>query len=295
MTAQIEKDQCTGCGNCLAACPKGLLSLTAEEQVNDRGVRYAVLSDAAACVECGQCELMCTAGAIRAGKGEGSGYDLIQKEAVPPHAGCYLGTLAKILADTAVRLGIEKDLVIFEKAGSNIYLNVETHSYEDDRFYGDGLAYKQEHPEKVVVLVCASSKVKSTARFVERYGALKDEKVTIINTLNWFETTEDLEGVTAGGCHNLEELARTSGASFLARAGVRTPAEVRELARFVEKALRNQMAGKPFSMVEMLFPCFYRVGGRPQSLMPYEQVSQINAWFDTCVAPDYEYKVYIDR
>lgn len=119
--------------------------------------------------------------------------------------------------------------------------------------------------------------------------------MTIVNTLNWFETTEILEGITAGGCHNLEELARTSSASFLARAGVRTPGEVRELARFVEKALRNQMAGKPFSVVEMLFPCLYRVGGRPRSLMPFEQVDRINAWFDACVAPDYEYKVYLDR
>ena len=29
--------------------------------------------------------------------------------------------------------------------------------------------------------------------------------------------------------------------------------------------------------------------------MPFEQVDRINAWFDACVAPDYEYKVYLDR
>lgn len=295
MIAHIEKDQCTGCGNCLAACPGGLLSLTGAEDVNRRGVRYAVLSDPSSCVECGQCELMCTAGAIRSGKEEGSGYALIRKEGIPPHGGCYLGTLTKVLADAAVHLGIEKDMVIFEKEASNINLDVETHSYNDDSFYADGLAYKAEHPEKLVILICASSKARSTAQFVERYAALRDETVTIVNTLNWFETTEILEGITAGGCHNLEELARTSSASFLARAGVRTPGEVRELARFVEKALRNQMAGKPFSVVEMLFPCLYRVGGRPRSLMPFEQVDRINAWFDACVAPDYEYKVYLDR
>lgn len=295
MKAVIEKDQCTGCGNCLAACPQKILTLTGGEERNRRGVRYVRLSEPAACTGCGRCELMCTAGAIQAGTREGSGYPLIKKEGVPPHAGCYLGTLAKVLADAAVRLGIEKDMVIFEKRASNIELDVETHRYEDDSFYEDGLAYKREHPEKVVVLICASSKTGSTALNVERYTALEGETVTIIHTLNWFETTGDLEGLTAGGCHILERLAQAGGGSLLARAGVRTPEQVRELARYVEKALRNQMGGKPFSIVEMLFPCLYRVGGRPQSLMPYEQAEQINAWFDACVAPGYECGVYLDR
>lgn len=295
MSAWIEKDQCTGCGNCIAACPKQIIALTEAGEYNQRGVRYAALTDASACVECGQCELMCTAAAVRVPKPGCSGYVLLQKQGVPPHAGCYLGTLAKVLADVIVELGIERDVAIFVKKDSNINLKVETHSYENNDFYTDGLAYKKEHPEKLVILICASSKVKSTALNVERYAALENENVTIINTLNWFETTASLEELTAGGCHNLEELTRQGKASFLARAGVHTPAEVLELKRYIKKAVRNQMEKKSFSIVEMLFPCFYRVGGRPQALMPYEQIGQINRWFDSYVAPDYEYKVYLER
>lgn len=295
MSACFEKNQCTGCGNCLSACPKQIISLTGAEDRNVRGVRYTTLTDAAACVECGRCELMCTAGAIRVESAKPSGYGLILKGGIPPHTGCYLGTLAKVLADTFVELGIQEDVSIFVKKDSNINLAVETHSYLDNNFYEDGLAYKKKHPEKIVILICASSKEKSTALCTQRYAALRDEAVTIINTLNWFETTAALEGVTAGGSHALEELARTGTASFLARAGVRTPAQVLELKRYIKKAIRNQMDGKPFSIVEMLFPCFYRVGGRPQGWMPCEQIQDINAWFDACVVPDYEYKVYLDR
>ena len=116
MAAKIVIDQCTGCGNCLAACPRNLLKLTDGEQINGRGVRYAELSSPDACVDCGTCELMCTAGAIRVDRSPAvSGYDLIRKDKVPPHAGCYLGTLSKVLADEIVRRGIRQDTVIFEK------------------------------------------------------------------------------------------------------------------------------------------------------------------------------------
>ena len=119
MAARIEMNQCMGCGNCLAACPRGLLRLTGAEWTNSRGVRYAQLSSPDACMDCGTCELMCTAGAIRADRSPAvSGYDLIRKDKVPPHAGCYLGTLSKVLADEIVRLGIQQDAVIFEKTGS---------------------------------------------------------------------------------------------------------------------------------------------------------------------------------
>lgn len=296
MAAKIEIDQCMGCGICLDICPKNLLKLTSGEVRNSRGVHYAELSSQNACIDCGTCELMCTSGAIRVERfADTSGYDLIKKEKVPPHAGCYLGTLSKVLADEILRLGIQQDTVIFEKTGSNIYLEVETHAYEGNEFYEDGLRYKQEHPEKIVILICGSSKAGSTAQNVKWLEALKQEKVTIIKTLNWFEPNETMDALKAGGCHHLEELARQGNASLLARAGVRTPAETIELRRLIGKALKNQMESKPFSVVEMLFPCFYRVGNRPKSLMSYEEIKRINAWFDACVAPDYEYKVYLDR
>lgn len=285
MEWNIDKNQCTGCGNCLSACPKQLLSLSAWGEVNARGVRYAQIRDTSACIKCGNCEMMCTAGAIQVS--ENSGHDLIDKANIPPHAGCYLGSLAKALADAIDQLGIRERVVIFKKVTVDANLSVETYDYTDDRFYDDALAYKKAHPERIVVLMCSSSKQPSTQRNEERYLALSDENITIINTLNWFETTPDFGEVTRGGSHILEKLGELKKASYLARGSVRTPAQVRSLSGYIRQALQNQMDGKSYAIVEMVFPCFYRLAGRPQTLMPYEALHPINDWFSQKVAPDY--------
>ena len=43
--------------------------------------------------------------------------------------------------------------------------------------------------------------------------------------------------------------------AFVARASVQSPAEINKLKRYIEKAIDAQMAGKGFSMIEVLAPC----------------------------------------
>lgn len=43
--------------------------------------------------------------------------------------------------------------------------------------------------------------------------------------------------------------------AFVARASVQSPAEINRLKRYIEKAIDAQMAGKGFSMIEVLAPC----------------------------------------
>lgn len=62
MEQRLNKDQCTGCGNCLTACPLDLLRLSAQH--NRRGVCFVENVDPQRCIACRRCELMCTAGAI---------------------------------------------------------------------------------------------------------------------------------------------------------------------------------------------------------------------------------------
>lgn len=52
---EIDQGQCTGCGDCVAACPAGVLALV------EGGVRIAHPED---CQYCGDCEDLCAAGAI---------------------------------------------------------------------------------------------------------------------------------------------------------------------------------------------------------------------------------------
>ena len=286
MSIQIEKDQCTGCGNCLAYCLRGLLQLSAAADCNARGVRYAQLTDAARCVGCDLCEQACTAAAMHL-PGRQNGYALLDKQHIPPHSGCYLGSLAKALADAICELGVQARVVLFKKKAADVNLLVESHDYTTEDFYADGLAYKKAHPEKLVVIICSSSKVHSTALNESRFKALTDESITFINTLNWFESDPTITTLTGGESHIAEYMSQHSAASFVARSSVRNTTELIQLRQYVRRGLQNQMEGKPFSLIEMTFPCFYRLSGRPQTLMPYEALTPVNQWFDRNVKPLY--------
>jgi NAD-dependent dihydropyrimidine dehydrogenase PreA subunit len=52
---QIDKAVCTGCGDCVAVCPTGVLALV-------KGM--AVVTTPSACSYCGDCEAICPVAAI---------------------------------------------------------------------------------------------------------------------------------------------------------------------------------------------------------------------------------------
>jgi ferredoxin len=52
---QIDKELCTGCGDCIAACPTQALGLFDG---------LALVTAPAACNYCGECEMVCPVGAI---------------------------------------------------------------------------------------------------------------------------------------------------------------------------------------------------------------------------------------
>ena len=57
----FKTDRCKGCGLCVDACPKNLLTLAADK-INKKGHHPAELTDEAACVGCvgcAACAMMC--------------------------------------------------------------------------------------------------------------------------------------------------------------------------------------------------------------------------------------------
>lgn len=293
MKAMIEMDQCMGCANCLPHCPQGILQLSQTRNV--RGVYPIEMKDASRCVGCGVCEQMCTTAAIHVPGIKHSGYALIDREHTVPHAGCYLGSLTKALADAIAAMGIQQEAVLFKKKASDVNLHIKTYTFEDDAYFTEALRYQQAHPRHIVIAICPSSKPLSTMRNEERLRRLRDTAITIVHTSDWFETDSFDEEPKRGGTHVLEELAKQEGAYFAARAAANTPLQLRQLQSYLEKAFSYQREGKGCNIVELVFPCFYRLSNRPSQLMEASAITRVRRWFTQLVLPAYPQGILIDK
>lgn len=54
----FNEERCKGCGLCVTACPKGIVSL-AKEKINAKGYHPAGVSEQEKCIGCASCALMC--------------------------------------------------------------------------------------------------------------------------------------------------------------------------------------------------------------------------------------------
>ncbi|MBQ9814676.1 MAG: 2-oxoglutarate oxidoreductase [Lachnospiraceae bacterium] len=66
-----------------------------------------------------------------------------------------------------------------------------------------------------------------------------------------------------------EMIANSFDPAFVARASVQSPAEINKLKKYVEKAIDAQMAGKGFTMIEVLAPCPTNWGLTPEKAIEH--------------------------
>jgi len=53
----FRHERCKGCGLCVQACPRGIISLS--EAINSLAYNYAEIKDMEKCIGCGFCAMMC--------------------------------------------------------------------------------------------------------------------------------------------------------------------------------------------------------------------------------------------
>lgn len=53
----VNEDQCKGCGLCIDACPKNIIS--AADRLNMKGYHPAHVTDMSKCIGCAACATMC--------------------------------------------------------------------------------------------------------------------------------------------------------------------------------------------------------------------------------------------
>ena len=51
-------DLCKGCGLCVTACPRGIITLS-REKINQKGHSHAEVTDGSKCIGCAFCATMC--------------------------------------------------------------------------------------------------------------------------------------------------------------------------------------------------------------------------------------------
>lgn len=279
MTRYFDKELCTGCGNCVKYCPVSIIGVG--NDLNQKGTTYAYLTNEDKCINCRRCEKVCPDAAVWFDSDENN--TVLDVNKLAPHSGCNLGNLAYALGNAIRELGIGDRVAIYKKKTVEANTIFETHDYSDTSFFQDALEEKEAHPEKIIIVVCSSSKIGPYQLNMEELPKLKNEKITIIETLNWFNHSGDFNDVTVAGGDILENVVKSGHVSFAARGFCRTPEEIDELKRYIKTALTCQIENKNFAMVEMLFPCYYRTSGRPQRPMTYSELSKVRDWYDDYV------------
>ena len=53
----VREDRCKGCELCVSVCPRQILVMS--EDINQKGFRFAVITDATKCIGCAFCARMC--------------------------------------------------------------------------------------------------------------------------------------------------------------------------------------------------------------------------------------------
>ena len=283
----FDREACTGCGQCIPVCPKKIIIMSGKQ--NEKGTFFAELTDPSACINCRRCETICPDGAVWFNSERYNG--AVGHSKLAPHTGCNLGNLAFALGTAVREMKLEDRAIIFKKKTVEANTFAETHDYTDGSFFEDALEFKHDHPDRIVIAVCSSAKEISYKNNRELFSHLGFENITIIQTLNWFTHSGNFDDVGPSAGNMLEEIVSQDRVSFAARACVSTPEDIMKLKNYIKKALQYQLDGKNFSIVEMVFPCYYRVQNRPQVWMTAEQISQVRNWFAHYIKPRFQYGI----
>ena len=54
----FDEEKCKGCGLCITACPKKIISLD-KDKINKKGYNPAGVKDKDSCTSCAQCAIIC--------------------------------------------------------------------------------------------------------------------------------------------------------------------------------------------------------------------------------------------
>ncbi len=193
--------------------------------------------------------------------------------------GCTHGTIHRLVAETLVDLDLLDDTIGCASVGCSIfihkYLNIDMIESAHGRAPAVATGIKRVHPEKPVFTYQGDGDLASIGTGEIIHAAHRSEKITAIFVNNAIygmtggqmapTTLPGQVVTTAPGGRDIdhsglplkisEMFAMIPGTAYIERVSVHTPKAIRKAKRAIKKAFEYQMAGKGFTMVEVLSTC----------------------------------------
>ena len=231
---------------------------------------------------------------------------------VPLHycPGCGHGIVHRLVAEVIDELGIEGTTIGVAPVGCAVfaynYFNCDVQEAAHGRAPAVATGIKRVHPDKVVFTYQGDGDLAAIGTAETVHAASRGENITIIfiNNAIYGMTGGQMAPTTLPGQvtqtspygrdtktqgHPLrvsEMLATTSGAAYIERVTIDTVPHIRQAKKAIKKAFETQLAGKGFSMVEVVSTCPTNWGMSPVEAMN---------WLRENMLPYYPLGVYCDR
>ena len=214
---------------------------------------------------------------------------------VPLHycPGCGHGIVHRMVSEVIEELGIQGKCAGVAPVGCAVfaynYFEVDMYEAAHGRAPAVATGYKRVHPDHYIFTYQGDGDLASIGTAEIVHAAHRGEKITTIfinnaiygmtggqmapTTLVGQKTTTSPLGRDKDHCGEpirmAEMLATINGSAFIARTALNNTPNIIKTKAAIKKAFETQMAGKGFSMVEVLSPCPTNWGKSPAESMDW--------------------------
>ena len=215
--------------------------------------------------------------------------------------GCPHGIIHRLVAEAIDNLGIEGKAIGVAPVGCAVMIEAA-----HGRAPATATGIKRSRPENIVFTYQGDGDLASIGMAETVHAAARNENITIIfvNNAIYGMTGGQMAPTSLPGqvtqtspygrdvkhcgwpIRVCEMLATLEGPEYITRVAVNNVKNVKAAGKAIEKAFRNQMEGKGFSLVEVVSACPTNWGMTPQQALQ---------WVESDMIPYYPLGVYKDR
>lgn len=193
--------------------------------------------------------------------------------------GCSHGTVHNLVAEVIEEMGLQSSTIGIAPVGCAVfaynYIDIDWIQAAHGRACAVGSAVKRLNPERLVFTYQGDGDLAAIGTAESIHAAARGENIAVIYINNAIygmtggqmspTTLLDMKTATTPNGRDAtlngypykitEMMAHLDGTAYLTRQSVNTPAAVRKCKRAIRKAFETSMAGKGFSMVEVISTC----------------------------------------